>query len=79
MSDHDDQNEVVPVDDTRKRHIFGIPDIPEDQPTQFGMDEDPEDIVEMLSLFHPQVQNAQMTIEDNGDLRFNVRAGDKGV
>jgi len=43
------------------------------------MADDPEDIVEMLSLFHPQVQNAQMSVEDNGDIRFITAAGDKGV
>lgn len=79
MSDNNEQNAVTPVDSTRKRHIFGIPDIPEDRPSNFTLAEDPEDIVEMLSLFHPQVQNAQMTIESNGDLRFTVQAGDKGV
>ena len=77
VRDYDD--EVVEYDGTRRRHIFGIPDIPSDQPSDFTLDDDPESIVEMLSLFHPQVQNANMSVEENGDLRFAFQAGDKGI
>lgn len=78
MSD-EQTTDVATTDPNRNRYVYGIPDLPEDQPSQFTLQDDPEAIVEMLSLFHPQVQNAQMTVEDNGDLRFVLQAGEKGA
>lgn len=68
------------MSDTRYRRIFGVPQIPEDRPSMYTLEHDPEEIREALALFSPELENARMEVDpETGDIRFETpAAGSKG-
>jgi len=66
------------MSDDRRRYIFGVAEIPEDTPSRYSMDDSPEDIKDVLTMLHPQLETAEMNVDDEGNIHFRTVSGEKG-